>query len=195
MFTGMIEEVGRVLSLEGGGLTVQASTVLAGLKVGDSIAVNGACLTVTELDSSGFEMNLSPETLRRTNLGGLRVGDGVNLERPLAVGDRLGGHIVQGHVDATALLHFSRPEEDSVLLGFGAPKRLMRYIVEKGSVAVDGASLTVVNRGASSFTIAVIPYTLVHTVLEQRRPGDRVNLEVDIVAKYVENLLGNLGKR
>ena len=172
-------------------MAVRASQVLDGLKAGDSIAVNGACLTVVELKSDAFRVDLSPETLRRTNLGLLEAGEGVNLERPLAAGDRMGGHIVQGHVDGTGTLRSLKPEGEGVVAMFGAPKRLMPYVVEKGFIAVDGASLTVVKRGATSFSIAVIPYTLEHTVLREKRPGDRVNLEVDIVAKYVESLVGS----
>ena len=189
MFTGIAEQVGTVASLGQERLGVQFSKVLAGLKAGDSIAVNGACLTVVELGLDTLWVDLSPETLRRTNLGVLKQGDGVNLERPLGATDRLQGHIVQGHVDGTGVVRSLRPEGGSVLFGFGAPRRLMPYIVEKGFLAVDGASLTVVKRSASSFTVAVIPYTLEHTVLKDRKRGDSVNLEVDIVAKYVESLL------
>ena len=193
MFTGIIEEVGKVESLEHGRLTVRASGVLAGLKIGDSVAVNGACLSVVELDSRRFAVDLSPETVRRTNLEALDVGQGVNLERPVATTDRWGGHIVQGHIDATGVVRSLKPEGDSILMSLSAPRRLMPYIVEKGFIAVDGVSLSVSKRSASSFTIAVIPYTLEHTVLNERRIGDRVNLEVDIVAKYIESLLDRRG--
>ena len=189
VFTGIVEEVGKVVSLLGGCLTLSAATVMGGTKKGDSIAVNGACLTVVELDPQGFGVELSPETLRRTNLGTLRPGDMVNLERSVAVGERMGGHIVQGHVDGTGTVRYFRPDGDSTIVGFSAPKRLMPYIVEKGFIAVDGASLTVVKRGASSFTVSVIPYTRTHTGLAEKRSGERVNLEVDIVAKYVESIL------
>ena len=189
MFTGIVEEVGRVFSIDADALVVEASTALQGLKLGDSIAVNGACLTAVELTADSFRADLSPETLRRTNLGNLSTGSAVNLERPLAAGDRMGGHVVQGHVDGTGTVRSFRPEGDSCVFRFSVPKRLMPYVVEKGFISVDGASLTVVQKGASSFTIAVIPYTLEHTVLGQRHKGDRVNLEVDILAKYVESLL------
>ena len=189
MFTGIVEEVGRVFSINADALVVEASTALQGLKLGDSIAVNGACLTAVELTADSFRADLSPETLRRTNLGNLSAGNAVNLERPLAAGDRMGGHVVQGHVDGTGTVRSLRPEGDSYMFRFSVPKRLMPYVVEKGFISVDGASLTVVQKGASSFTIAVIPYTLEHTVLGQRQKGDRVNLEVDILAKYVESLL------
>lgn len=192
MFTGIVEEVGRVLSIDtgdAGHLMVEASKVLEGLKLGDSIAVNGTCLTAVELASDSFRADLSPETFRRTNLGDLTTGSPVNLERPLAAGDRMGGHVVQGHVDGTGRVRSFKVEGEGYMFSFNAPKRLMPYIVEKGFISVDGASLTVVKKGAASFSIAVIPYTLEHTVLGERQKGDRVNLEVDILAKYVESLL------
>ncbi len=189
MFTGIVEEVGLVKNLDGQRLVVQAHKVLADLKLGDSIAVNGACLTVVQRADNTFIVELSPETLRRTSLGVLSVDDGINLERPLAVSDRLGGHIVQGHVDATGSITSSKPDGDCVTLRIRSPKRLMPYIVEKGFVTVDGISLTVVKRGASSFTLSVIPYTIQNTNLLGKVVGDRVNLEADIVAKYVESIL------
>ncbi len=196
MFTGIVEEVGRVTSLEPpqaprniATLTVEAGLVLDGMKLGDSVAINGACLTVVSLDSAGFQVEMVPETMRRTNLGHLAEGKLVNLERPLAVSDRLGGHIVQGHVDGTGTLVSMAPEGDSVIMGFEATQDLMPYIVGKGFIALDGASLTVVDKGTTSFTIAVIPYTLQNTIFRERQLGDVVNLEVDVVAKYVESLL------
>ena len=189
MFTGIVEEVGLVAELQGHRLNIRAGLVTDGLGEGDSIAINGACLTVVARSQGDFWVELSPETLRRTSLGLLAPGGRVNLERPLAVSDRLGGHIVQGHVDATGRITSSRPEGDSVIMRIGAPKRLMPYIVEKGFVAIDGISLTVVKKGTSSFTVSVIPYTRQHTNLEEKGPGDRVNLEADIVAKYIESLL------
>ena len=189
MFTGIVEEVGVVARLEGPRLSVRAGRVAEGLKLGDSIAVNGACLTAVACGEGEFGVDLSPETLRRTSLGNLAAGKGVNLERSLAVSDRLGGHIVQGHVDATGRITSIRPEVDCVILRVSSPKRLMPYIVDKGFVAVDGISLTVVKKGTSSFTLSVIPYTLENTNLKEKAPGDRVNLETDIIAKYVESLL------
>ena len=189
MFTGIVEEVGTVTQLEGYRMSVGAMQVMDGLKLGDSMAVNGACLTVVALGAKGFSVDLSPETLRRTSLGDLAPGKSVNLERPLAVSDRLGGHIVQGHVDATGRLTSSKPEADCVMLRIRCPKRLMGYIVEKGFITVDGISLTVVKKDTASFTLSVIPYTLEHTNLKDKLPGDRVNLESDIVAKYIESLL------
>jgi riboflavin synthase len=189
MFTGIVEEVGAVDSLEGYCLRIRASQIMEGMKLGDSIAVNGACLTVVEHREDGFSVELSPETLRRTSFSTLEAGHGVNLERPLAVSDRLGGHIVQGHVDATGRITSSKPEGECVILRVSSPKRLMRYIVEKGFVAVDGISLTVVKKGTSSFTLSLIPYTLQNTNLREKTGGSRVNLEADIVAKYIESLL------
>jgi riboflavin synthase len=189
MFTGIVEEVGRVAGLEQGRLTVSAATVMPGLKLGDSVAVNGACLTVVWRDQARFAVDLAPETLRRTSLGELRSGQAVNLERALAVGDRLGGHIVQGHVDGRGRISSLRPEGECIILGVACPRRLMPYIVEKGFVAVDGISLTVVKRRASSFTVSVIPYTLSNTNLHEKAAGAPVNLEVDILAKYVESLV------
>ena len=189
MFTGIVEEMGVVASLTGPRLSLRASTVMEGMKLGDSIALNGACLTVVSQDDGEFCVELSPETLRRTSFANLKAGQGVNLERPLAVNDRLGGHIVQGHVDGTGRIVSSKLEADSIILRVSCPKRLMPYIVEKGFITVDGISLTVVKKGASSFTLSLIPYTLANTTLKDKVPGDRVNLEADVLAKYVESLL------
>ena len=189
MFTGIIEEVGTVAKLGDFKLTINAGKVLEDQKMGDSIAVNGTCLTVVDHDRSTFSVDLSPETLSRTSLGSLAQGHKVNLERPLAVSDRLGGHIVQGHIDGTGRITSCTPEEDCVILRVRSPKKLMPYIVEKGFIAVDGISLTVVKRSALSFSLSVIPYTLQNTNLQGKTPGDLVNLEADILAKYVENLL------
>ena len=189
MFTGIVEEVGTVTGLEGQRLTIAASRVLEDVKLGDSIAVNGACLTVVDFQASSFSVELAPETLKRTSFSVWIPGREVNLERPLAVSDRLGGHIVQGHVDATGRITSLKPDGDCVIFRVASPKRLMPYIVEKGFVAVDGISLTVVKVGSSSFTLSVIPYTLANTNLQGQAKDGRVNLEVDIVAKYVESLL------
>ena len=189
MFTGIVEEVGTVSVCQDYGLSVKAEKVTDDLRLGDSIAVNGTCLTVVEFDKSQFKVDLAPETLRRTSLGELAVGRRVNLERPLAVSDRLGGHIVQGHVDAAGRVMSIRPEGACFIFRIRTPKRLMPYVVEKGFIAVDGISLTVVNKGAASFTVSVIPYSLSNTNLEEKSAGHRVNLEVDILAKYVESLL------
>ncbi len=189
MFTGIVEEVGYVAKISDKAMTVRASKVLEDVKLGDSIAVNGACLTSVDFSKSEFSVDLSPETMRRTSLGQLSVGGLVNLERALLAGDRMGGHIVQGHVDGTGRVMSIKEDGDSIIFRIRVPKRLNRYIVEKGFVAVDGISLTVVKRGASSFTLAVIPYTLENTSLSAVLVGDQVNLEADILAKYVESLL------
>ena len=193
MFTGIVEEVGNVAHVSPNSMAVEASTVMPGLKLGDSIAINGACLTVVECGPGRFAVDLAPETMRRTSLGTLESGGPVNLERALAAGDRMGGHIVQGHVDGTGRVTSIRNDVDCIIIRIRAPKRLMPYIVEKGFVAIDGISLTVVKKGSSSFTLSVIPYTLRNTNLHRIRVGDRVNLEADILAKYVESLLATQG--
>lgn len=187
MFTGIVEELGSVASLEGSRIRISARTVLEGVALGDSTAVNGCCLTVVEfdLDDGWWEADVSEETFRRTNLGDLKSGDRVNLERPVRLVDRLGGHLVQGHVDAVG--EVVEPVPDLVVR---MPAELTRYVVEKGSITVDGVSLTVVDALDDGFTVAVIPHTAEVTTLGVRRPGDRVNLEVDVTAKYVEKLVG-----
>ena len=189
MFTGIVEEVGVIAKISDNAMTVKASKVTEDLKLGDSISVNGTCLTAVEFSRTEFSVDLSPETMRRTSLGQLSEGSIVNLERALLASDRMGGHIVQGHVDGTGRVMSSKIDGDSIVFRIRIPKRLNPYIVEKGFVAVDGISLTVVKRGASSFTLAVIPYTLKNTNLAAVSIGDRVNLEADILAKYVESLL------
>ncbi len=196
MFTGIVEEVGTIDIAGSGRLAVSASEVVADLKVGDSICVNGACLTATSITQAGFTADVVPETLRRTNLGSLTAGDPVNLERSMAIGDRFGGHIVQGHIDATGEVVSIDTEGDTegnagaeaLVVSIRAPVSVMRYVVEKGFVAVDGTSLTVVNCGAQSFTVTIIPHTRDNTVFGSRRVGDLVNLEADIIAKYVERV-------
>ncbi|MGB2853805.1 MAG: riboflavin synthase [Dehalococcoidia bacterium] len=190
MFTGIIEEVGAVREYNPGKLTISAAKLIEDTKEGDSISVNGACLTVTELSKDSFSVDVMPETLRRTNLGLLQPGDKVNLERALAVGSRLGGHFVQGHVDETGRVISITPEEEALLVRFEAPQEIMRYIVRKGFIAVDGVSLTVVECNSSSFEVSLVAYTQQTTNLASKRPGDVVNLEVDIIAKYVERLRG-----
>lgn len=189
MFTGIVEEVGEVVAMDAGRLRIAASRVLEDLREGDSICVNGACLTVVAREAGAFAVHVVPETLRRTNLGSLKPGDGVNLERALRADGRLGGHIVQGHVEATGRLEEVRPDGEALMMTFSAPREVMRYVVEKGFIAVDGVSLTVVNCDWRTFTISVIPYTRDHTVLGRRRVGDAVNLETDVVARYVERLM------
>ena len=189
MFAGIVEEVGRVVEAKPDRLVIQAGAVLEGVKVGDSVNVNGACLTAVVVEDNRFTVDVSPETLRRTNLGALKPGDPVDLERALAVSDRIGGHIVQGHVEATGEVISVEPDGDSLVVRFQAPPQIMRYVVSKGFIAVDGISLTVVDRDSSSFSVSVIPYTRDHTVLGGRQAGDQVNLETDIVARYVEQFV------
>jgi riboflavin synthase len=188
MFTGIVEEVGRVVSASAGSLTVAADGVLEDMQKGDSMAVNGVCLTVTAFDSKSFSVDVMPETLDKTNLGLLRPGDGVNLERPLAANGRLGGHFVQGHIDDRARISAVSRSGEALLLRFDTPTRLMPYIVEKGFIAVDGVSLTVGARDDNSFQVSIVGYTRQNTTLGNRGVGDAVNLEVDIIAKYVEQL-------
>lgn len=189
MFTGIVEEVGSIAEKTPTRLVVRARTTLEGTRVGDSIAINGACLTVVELRGETLAVDVVPESLRRTNLDKIGPGDPVDLERAVAVGDRLGGHMVQGHVEATGDVLSLQPDGEAVIMEFQAPPDIMRYVVAKGFIAVDGISLTVVSCDSASFTVSVIPYTLENTVLGSRRAGDRVNLETDIIARYVERLM------
>lgn len=193
MFTGIVEEIGTVEELtqvnNGWALIVRASITLEGVRTGDSIAVNGICLTVTDHQPDRFTVGCSPETLRRTNLGDLSWGDGVNLERSLAADGRIGGHFVQGHVDGTGIIRNLRPEDDSLWVTVEAAPNILRYIVPKGYIAVDGTSLTVVDVFENRFTFMLIAYTQKHIVLPRKQPGDRVNLEVDVVGKYVEKFM------
>ena len=205
MFTGIVEELGRVVRLEtvedSARLTVEAPTVTQDVSLGDSVSVNGCCLTVTAVRGSTFTADLMAETLTRTTLGSQAPGDPVNLERALRASDRLGGHIVQGHVDATAEVLDHHRGEHWDLLRIGLPQAIARYVAVKGSVALDGVSLTVVNvvdasdvapvpGAGASLSVGLIPETLRRTTLGTRRPGERVNLEVDVMAKYAERLLG-----
>jgi riboflavin synthase len=189
MFSGIVEEAGRVRAATTAALTIEARRVLEDTTLGDSVAVNGACLTVARLGDGWFGADVMPETLRRTNLGVLRPGDGVNLERSLTLASRLGGHIVQGHIDGRGTVSAVEPEGDAVLVTIAAPLPLLRYIVEKGYIAVDGASLTVVDCTAAAFRVSLVRFTLEHTILGHWQPGQAVNLEIDILAKYVERLL------
>jgi riboflavin synthase len=189
MFSGIVEEVGSVREAGGDSLTVAASLVLDQTALGDSIAVNGACLTVARLGDGWFGTDVMPETLRRTNLGRLRPGDAVNLERSLTLASRLGGHMVQGHVDGTGTVRALTAEGDALLVTIEAPPAILRYIVEKGYIAVDGASLTVVDHSPTAFRVSLVRYTLDHTIFGRWKAGQAVNLEVDILAKYVERLL------
>jgi riboflavin synthase len=193
MFTGIIEEVGRVTRVERGtGVTrivVDGPLVATDSGIGDSIAINGTCLTVIRREGSELAFEAVPETLSRTNLGELRPGSAVNMERALAATGRLAGHIVQGHVDGVGPIQAITPEHDSWRITVAVPPPLHRYLVEKGSVALDGISLTVASLTEEGFTVAIIPHTWQATTLHARRPGDRLNLETDVLAKYVERLL------
>jgi riboflavin synthase len=194
MFTGIIEEVGNVENIEtraaGARLRMRCRTVLDGTGEGASISVNGVCLTAVDLRETSFAADAAPETMRRSNLGDLRRGSPVNLERPLSPGGRLGGHIVQGHVDGTGeLLSLDALGDGNWWLKLRAPHELERYLVEKGSVAIDGISLTIAAVETDVVSVSVIPHTYQNTSLRSRRTGDRLNLECDILAKYVEKLL------
>ncbi|MER5303914.1 riboflavin synthase [Streptomyces lasiicapitis] len=194
MFTGIVEELGEVTAVENlddaSRFRLRGPVVTEGAKHGDSIAVNGVCLTVVEHEGDEFTADVMAETLDRSSLGALVPGSKVNLERPTAVGDRLGGHIVQGHVDGTGTIVDRKPSENWEIVKVSLPDGLARYVVEKGSITVDGVSLTVVDAGPDYFTISLIPTTLALTTLGIKQPGDPVNLEVDVIAKYVERLLG-----
>ena len=188
MFTGIVEEIGIVKETSRDRLAFESHEVLEGTKVGDSIAVNGVCLTVVSLENRGFSVNVMPETLRCTNLGRLRYSDQINLERALVLGGRLGGHLVLGHVDDTGEVMDVSSEETARVVRISAPAKLMPYIVDKGFVAVDGVSLTVVDLDDLSFVVSLVAYSMENTTLGRKRPGDIVNLEADVIAKYVENL-------
>ena len=193
MFTGIVEELGQVkaLSLRGnsGTLTVKAKKVLEGTKIGDSIAVNGVCLTVTNIKNNEFSADVMAETVRRSSLGALRDGSYVNLERAMAANGRFGGHIVAGHVDGVGTIAAIEKDDNAIWFTITAPAQVLRYVVEKGSIAIDGISLTVARVETDRFAVSVIPHTAAVTLLGQRRTGDRVNLESDLVGKYVERLL------
>ena len=195
MFTGIVEELGTVAEVVDQGdairLTIQAATVLEGTGLGDSISVNGCCLTVSELGDGRWTADLMQETLDRTSLRGVAPGDRVNLERAVTVDKRLGGHIVQGHVDGVGEVLSRNPSEHWDVVRISVPGDLDRYLVDKGSITVDGVSLTVVSAGDDSFTVSLIPETLARTTLGHKQPGDPVNLEVDVIAKYVERLLSS----
>ena len=194
MFTGIIEEIGVVNDVhrtsQGAVLNVGASEVLTDSKVGDSVAIDGVCLTMTQVDSARFTADISAETLRRTTLGNRNRGDGVNLERSLQLNSRLGGHIVLGHVDDVGVISDWRDEGDSSTMRVSASSDVMRYVVFKGSICVDGISLTVANLSETEFEIALIPHTKQVTTIGEKRVGDRVNIEVDLLGRYVEKLLG-----
>jgi riboflavin synthase len=195
MFSGIVEELGEVAGNDIAGhgrLWIAARQVVRDLTVGDSVAVNGCCLTVVAADARGFTADVMPETARRTTLAGLSPGDPVNLEAALALGDRVGGHMVTGHVDAVGTVVETRDEGNARWTSFAAPSQVVRHLVEKGCVAVDGVSLTVVSVAADRFTVSLIPHTLAVTTAQGWQPGRRVNLEVDLIARYVERSLSAL---
>ncbi len=193
MFTGIIEEIGTVCRLENTPascrLHIDAKTVLQGTRIGDSIAVNGVCLTVTDLSQSSFAADVMPETLRRSSLGTLRRGSHVNLERAMAADGRFGGHIVAGHIDGTGKIVSRKPEGNAVVVTISAVPEILRYIIEKGSIAIDGISLTVTKVTGTDFSVSLIPHTAKETTLLSKRGGELVNLENDLVGKYVEKLM------
>lgn len=195
MFTGLIEEIGYIRRInstgEGAGLIIGAEKILADLKVGDSIAVSGPCLTVTAAGKDSFTAWAMPETLQRSNLSSLGPGQAVNLERALALGDRLGGHLVSGHVDAVVTLTGRRQQGEAHIISFDMPENLERYIISKGSVALDGVSLTVIDVDQDSFSVGLIPHTAAETTLGQKERGASINLEVDMIGKYVEKMLSS----
>lgn len=193
MFTGIVEEMGTVKRLEQSPinckLELNCQKVLEDTKIGDSIAVNGVCLTVVQMTEHSFTADVMPETLRRSSLGSLKIGSKVNLERAMAANGRFGGHIVAGHIDGTGKIKSMTPEGNAVLVTIGAEPAILRYIVEKGSIAIDGISLTVAKISHSDFTVSLIPHTAGETTLLLHRPGEIVNLETDIIGKYTEKLL------
>jgi riboflavin synthase len=194
VFTGIIEEVGSIVSVTAGNLTVGAKETLKNLQIGGSIAVNGICLTVTSFDEKSFSVDVMPETLKRTNLGLLHHGDRVNLERPLKLNGEIGGHLVQGHIDDTGRVVQVTKEGEAVLMRFQAEPEVMRYIVTKGFIAVDGTSLTVTAKDTNTFGVSIVGFTREHTILADKKPGDIVNLEVDVIGKYVAELAKAPGK-
>lgn len=190
MFTGIIEETGKIISVGAGRIAVQAEKVLEGTKIGDSIAVNGVCLTVTTMTSSEFTADVMPETLSRTNLGSLGKGSCVNLERAMAADGRFGGHIVSGHIDGTGTVSRLEKDGNAVWVYIAAPGSILNLIIEKGSIAIDGISLTVAKVNAVEFAVSVIPHTGEETTLLEKKAGDMVNLENDVIGKYVQKLMG-----
>ena len=193
MFTGIVEETGTVISKSPSKLAIRARVVMPEMKLGDSMAVNGVCLTVTKFDADSFAVDIMPETTERTNLGALKNGDKVNLERPLTLNGRLGGHLVQGHVDGTGRVISLEPAGEALLIRIVAAPDIMKYVVEKGFIAVDGISLTIVSRETGSFQVSIVGFTQKNTILGEIKVGDTLNLEADIIAKYVEQF--NQGRR
>lgn len=194
MFTGIIEEIGAVRKAEAGQLVIAATKVVRGTNLGDSIAVNGVDLTCAHQEEDCFHASVMPETYRRTNLSDLKEGDEVNLERSLTLADRLSGHLVRGVVEATGTLDSFTREADAVIARYKAPPEILKFVIVKGPITIDGASLTVIDKTEDSFAVSLVEYTQQHTNLMRRAPGDRVNLESDIIARYVEQLLEERGR-
>jgi len=194
MFTGLVEELGKVKQIVRGTKSVRLSVfgnkIVDGVKLGDSIAVNGTCLTVVDFSRDWFTADVMPETVDRTALAALKAGDTVNLERTLRVGDRLGGHIVSGHIDGIGTILTKEQNDNAIIVRIGAGPEVMRYIIKKGSVAIDGTSLTIIDFGADWFTVSLIPHTAARTTVGLKIVGEPVNLEADMIGKYVEKLLG-----
>jgi riboflavin synthase len=194
MFTGIIEEIGTVVNVVTGAkssrVTISANVIFSDLKLGDSVATNGVCLTVSEMTTSTFSADIMHETLKYTSLAGLTNGIKVNLERAMAANGRFGGHIVSGHIDGTGTIREIKRDDNAVIYTIAAGLDIVKYIVKKGSIAIDGISLTVTRVDASSFSVSIIPHTLQETILANKKSGDIVNLEVDMLAKYIEKLLG-----
>lgn len=194
MFTGIIEEVGVIRSIKKGAqsaiITIEANTVMSDIHLGDSIAMNGVCLTVTSFDANSYNVDVMHETLRRTNLGELKSGSRVNLERAMAADGRFGGHIVAGHVDGTGTITSMTKDDNAIWIQIKTDTSVLKYIVEKGSITIDGISLTVASVDEKGFAVSVIPHTGAHTTLLEKKPGATVNLETDMIGKYVEKLLG-----
>jgi len=189
VFSGIIEETGTFGAVSMSSLSIKADLILGDLRLGDSVAVSGVCLTVTAIKGKTFDVDVMPETLRRSTLGALKTGESVNLERALTLSGRLAGHLVEGHVDETGVVERIDWEGGGELMTVAAPPEVMRYVVEKGFIAVDGLSLTVVGHTTDNFTVSLVAFSRSHTTIGQKRVGDRVNLEVDIIAKYVEKFV------
>jgi riboflavin synthase len=189
VFTGIVEELGEVKSLGSGKMSIHAHLILDGLKIGDSIAVNGICLTVVAFNQDGFAADVMPETMRRTSFAALKKGSRVNLERALTLNSRLGGHIVSGHIDGVGTIASLQEEANAIIFKIEASSQLLRYIIEKGSVALDGISLTVVEVTKHAFSVSIIPHTCAGTSLGYKKAGDKINIENDIIGKYVERFL------
>ena len=189
MFTGIIEETGTLIKIGGGNITIECRKILEDMKIGDSISTNGICLTVTKFDNKSFSADVMPETIRRTSLENLKSGDVINLERALRLCDRLGGHIISGHIDGVGTIKSMKPEGNAIIVTIKTEKDLLRYIAAKGSIALDGMSLTVVNVNDIDFSVSLIPHTRDVTNFKYKKIGSPVNIEIDVLARYIERLM------